>query len=95
MVMLFIVYSNAVDNEVVEIAKRYADGYTKFTGVQGEGNKEPQLGTHVWPGLNNCMIIALKDNKAKDAIAQELNTLKVKFKGIGISIFVLQLKEML
>jgi hypothetical protein len=93
MVMLFIVYSNAVDDEVVEIAKKYASGYTKFVDVQGEGNKEPQLGTHVWPGLNNCMMIALQDNKIKDNIAQELNKLKVKFKGVGISMFVMQLKE--
>lgn len=95
MVMLFIVYSNAVDDEVVEIAKKYASGYTKFTDVQGEGGKEPQLGTHIWPGLNNCMMIALEDNKAKDKIAQELNKIKVKFKGVGISVFVMQLKEML
>ncbi|MDH7552083.1 MAG: hypothetical protein QHH74_00350 [Spirochaetota bacterium] len=94
MVMLFIVYSNAVDDEVVEIVKKYASGYTKFVDVQGEGNKEPQLGTHVWPGLNNCMMIALEDNKSKDKIAQELQKLKVKFKGVGISVFVMQLKEM-
>ncbi len=95
MLMLFIVYSDAVDDEVVEIVKKYATGYTKFQDVQGEGNKEPQLGTHIWPGLNNCMMIALEDKKAKDVIAEELNTLKIKFKGIGISMFVLQLKEML
>ncbi len=95
MVLLFIVYNNAVDDEVVEIAKQYATGYTKFVGVQGEGNKEPQLGTHVWPGLNNCMMIAIEDNKVKDKIAGELNKIKVKFKGVGISMFVLQLKEML
>ncbi|GAB4221161.1 MAG: hypothetical protein Kow00102_14440 [Spirochaetota bacterium] len=95
MLMLFIVYHNAVDDEVVEIAKKYAAGYTKFIGVQGEGNKEPQLGTHVWPGLNNCMMIALEDKKAKENIVQELHKLKVKFKGVGISIFVMQLKEIL
>lgn len=95
MLMLFIVYSNAVDDEVVEIVKKYAKGYTKFTDVQGEGNKEPQLGTHVWPGINNCMMVAVDNTKVKDAIAEEVQSLKVKFKGIGISIFVLTLKEVL
>ena len=39
MLMLFIVYHNAVDEEVVEITTKYAKGYTKFVGVLGEGNK--------------------------------------------------------
>lgn len=95
MIMAFIVYSNAIDDEVVEIVKKYAAGYTKFTDVQGEGVREPQLGTHVWPGLNNCMMIALEDAKIKKTIVMELSKLKVKFKGIGISIFIMPLKEIL
>ncbi|MGQ9842057.1 MAG: PG0541 family transporter-associated protein [Spirochaetota bacterium] len=95
MLMMFIVYSNVVDEEVVEIVKRYAGGYTKFIGVQGEGSREPQLGTHVWPGINNCMMVAVRNAKVKDAITEEMQSLKVKFKGVGINIFVLSLKEVL
>ena len=95
MVMLFIVYHNAVDEEVVEITKKYAKGDTKFVGVLGEGNKEPQLGTHIWGGLNNCLMVAIEDNKMKDAIASDIASLKVKFKDAGVSIFVMPLKEML
>ena len=42
--LLFIVYSNAVDEEITEIVKRHAGGYTKFSGVFGEGNREPTWG---------------------------------------------------
>lgn len=95
MQLLFIVYNNAVDEEVVEIVKKYTSGYSKFTEVQGEGNKEPKLGTHIWPGFNNCIMTAVNGAKEKNKIAEEINNLKVKFKGVGINIFVLNLKEMI
>jgi hypothetical protein len=86
MVLLFIVYSNAVDEEMVEIVMRRAGGYTKFVGVQGEGQGEPQLGTHIWPGINNCMMVAMdKENEKK--IVHDIDALKVKFPGMGVKIF--------
>ena len=71
MVLLFIVYSNAVDDEMVELMKTYAKGYTKFTGVHGEGSGEPHLGSHIWPGINNCMMVAT-DSKALEGIKGEV-----------------------
>ncbi|MBN2041592.1 MAG: hypothetical protein JW864_16260 [Spirochaetes bacterium] len=94
MLLLFIVYSNAVDDEMVELLRKYSSGYTKFTDVQGEGNKDPHLGTHIWPDINNCIITAV-DNKKKDAIEKAVKELKEKFPSVGISIFVNQLKEMI
>lgn len=93
MVLMFIVYSNAVDEEMVEIVKRHAGGYTKFLGVHGEGGEEPHLGSHVWPGVNNCMMVAA-DNKAVDAVSSEVAELKEQFPGIGITIMVTQMKKM-
>jgi len=94
MVLMFIVYSNAVDEEMVETVKRHADGYTKFPGMQGEGGSEPHLGSHVWPGVNNCMMVAA-DNKAVDAISRDVAELKEQFQGIGVSIMVTQMKKMM
>ena len=93
MLLLFIVYSNAVDEEMVEIMQRFAGGYTKFTGVQGEGGREPQLGSHVWPGVNNCMMVAVEKGKKK-YIAAHIETLRAQFPGVGITLFVTSLKEM-
>ena len=94
MLLLFIVYSNAVDDEIVEITKANSNGYTKFVNVQGEGSKEPHLGTHIWPDINNCIMAAI-ENKKKDRIATEVKKLKEKFPSVGINIFVSPLKEMI
>lgn len=94
MLLLFIVYSNAVDDEMVEIIKENSSGYSKFTDVQGEGNKEPHLGTHIWPDINNCIMAAVQNNK-KSNIEKAVKDLKKKFPSIGINIFVNQLKEMI
>ena len=92
MILMFIVYSNAVDEEITEIIKINAEGYTKFIGVQGEGRREPHLGTHIWPSINNCIMVAIDNKKEKD-IAKAVNELKEKFEGIGISIFSTDLKR--
>ena len=94
MVLMFIVYSNAVDEEIVEAVNRHAPGYTKFLGVHGEGNGDPHLGSHVWPGVNNCVMVAA-ENKAVDAISRDVAALKETFPGIGINIMVAQLKKMI
>ncbi|MBN1534379.1 MAG: hypothetical protein JXA20_17025 [Spirochaetes bacterium] len=91
--LMFIVYSNAVDDEMAEIARRYAAGYTKFTGVHGEGCGEPHLGSHIWPGVNNCMMVAAEKEQEAE-IAREVRELKEKFSDIGIRVFTVPLKKM-
>ena len=92
MILMFIVYSNAVDEEIVEIALKCAGGYTKFLGVPGEGGGEPHLGTHVWPSVNNCIMIAI-DRTKEDSIVNEVKELKKRFSGVGISIFSTNLRQ--
>ncbi len=92
MVLLFIVYNNAVDEEMVEIVKELAGGYTKFIGVQGEGSHEPQLGTHIWPGINNCLMVAVERTGMKK-IVDSIDWLCEKFPDVGVRIFSTQLKQ--
>ncbi len=94
LMLLFIVYSNAVDEEITETVKRHAGGYTKFTGVYGEGSREPHLGSHIWPSMNNCVMAAI-DASQKSAMTQDIMHLKEKFSGVGISLFITRLDEML
>ncbi len=91
--LMFIVYSNAVDDEMIEIARRNAGGFTRFSGVHGEGCGEPHLGSHVWPGVNNCIMAAV-DKKQEAAVAAEVLELKEKFPDVGIRVFTVPLKEM-
>jgi hypothetical protein len=38
--------------------------YTKMIECRGEGTEtEPKLGTHIWPGKNNILILALPDEE--------------------------------
>ncbi len=90
--LMFIVYSNAVDDEMLEIARRHA-GATQGLRVHGEGRGEPHLGSHIWPGVNNCMMAAV-DKKQEAAIAEDLRLLKEKFTDIGIRVFTVPLREM-
>jgi hypothetical protein len=92
MFLLFIVYSNAIDEEMVELMQENAPGYTKFNGVQGEGSKEPHLGNHIWPSINNCIMSAV-DKDQKTVIAEAVKDLKEKFPDIGASLFAVPLKE--
>lgn len=89
---MFIVYDNAVDEEIVEIVKKNADGYTKFLGVQGEGHGEPHLGSHIWPSINNCMMVAIENNREKNII-EATKKLEEQFPGIGIKVFTTSLRK--
>ncbi len=93
MTLMFIVYSNAVDDEVLEIARRHIDGYTRFSGVHGEGSGEPHLGSHVWPGVNNCVMAAV-NKKQEASIGEEVRALRERFSGVGIRVFTVPLREM-
>ena len=92
MIIMFVIYSKSVDEEIVELVKKYASGYTKFIDVLGEGNNEPQLGTHVWPGRNNCLMISM-ENKNEKGFVKGTKELKKRFPGIGIHIMTAALKS--
>lgn len=91
--LMFIVYSNAVDDEMIETMRRAADGYTRFLGVHGEGRGEPHLGSHVWPGVNNCIMTVVDKNQEK-SLVEEMRDLKRRFPEVGIHAFTVPLKTM-
>lgn len=93
MELMFIVYSNAIDDEITSIIKMHSSGYTRFSGIEGEGSGEPHLGSHIWPGVNNCIMTAA-DKAVCKKIKAELGIIKEKFRGVGIHAFILPLNEM-
>lgn len=92
MKLVFIIYSNPVDEEIIEILREEGVGYSKFVNVQGEGNREPQLGTHIWPGVNNCIISAMDEDMRK-RLGGRIMFLKERYQGIGITIFSTELES--
>lgn len=86
MKLVFIIYSNPVDEEIIEILREEGAGYSKFVNVQGEGDREPQLGSHIWPGINNCIISAMDETMEKK-MSKRIISLKERYQGIGITVF--------
>ena len=92
MIIMFVIYSKSVDEEMVELVKKLASGYTKFVDVLGEGNGDPALGTHVWPGKNNCIMVSMENKNEKNFI-KAAKELKKRFTGVGIHIMTATLKS--
>jgi len=63
--MMLVVYHKAADEYVVDAFKQAGiKAYTKMIECHGEGTEtEPKLGTHIWPGKNNILILALQDDE--------------------------------
>ena len=65
MKMFLVIYSREADEVVLNAFKEAGiPGYTKMEDVCGMGTvTEPKLGTHIWPGMNNILFVALEDHK--------------------------------
>lgn len=92
-VMVFIIYDRAIDEEVMEMLSELGvNYYTKFKDITGVGRKDPHLGDHVWPGLNNVTMVAVEKTN-KDRIIEEIRELQLRFPSVGLRAFVLPITE--
>ncbi|MCX7635873.1 MAG: hypothetical protein N2Z74_09070 [Syntrophales bacterium] len=96
MKMLIIVYSAAADYDVLTRLKSLGiNGYTKLKEAAGEGKEtEPKLGTHCWPGANNVLYVAVRDEdvpRMKEVIRQ----LKAGHPRAGVKAFILPMEEII
>ena len=96
MKMILISYNVAIDEEVMEALKEVGiSGYTKLPRVLGEGKTSgPHLDSHISPGANSLLALAVEDNK-KDQILTQVMKLRQKLGKEGIKAFVLSLAEMI
>jgi hypothetical protein len=93
MKMFFIVYSRAADLDIIETFKNAGvTEYTKMEEVHGEGtDTEPKLGTHIWPGANNALFMAVSDEKVS-LITDLIRGVKIKHPRSGIKGFILPME---
>ena len=96
MKMFMIVYAEAADEAMIEALKAAGFlGYTKMVQARGEGTQsEPKLGTHIWPGKNNVLFLALPDEEL-DRVRADLRRLRDEHPRAGIRGFVLPMEESL
>jgi hypothetical protein len=61
---VFVVYNQALSEQVLEAVKRVGvRGYTQWQGIFGTGSQggEPHMGSHTWPSVNMAMLIMTTD----------------------------------
>jgi len=94
MKMVMISYNEAVDEEMTEaLEKLGVDGYTKWINVLGRGTTGGEhLGSHVWPG-KNCVLFLAVDEEKKQEIIEEVKALRKTAGHEGIKAFVIPLEE--
>jgi len=91
--MVFIIYDRAIDEEVMELLSKIGiEYYTKFKDITGVGRKDPHLGDHVWPGLNNVTMVVM-DNINKEKVLREIEVLQARFPSVGLRGFVVPVLE--
>ena len=94
-IMVFIIYNRAIDEEMKDqmdsLDIKY---YTRWTDVTGVGTKGPNFGDHVWPGLNNVLMIVI-DEELREDISSAIKNLREKFPAVGLKAFVLPVIEAL
>lgn len=94
MKMLLIVYNEVADEDMLAGLKSAGiKAYTKMQEARGEGSEtEPKLGTHYWPGRNNILFVAVRDDEAP-AVKKALSTLKLDHPKAGVKCFMLPVEE--
>ena len=94
MKMFFVLYAEASDEDIVTALKEEGfKAYTKMCGLMGEGEEsEPKLGTHYWPGNNNALFLAVRDEKIRP-LCELVRKLKVEHPRAGLRAFTFPLEE--
>jgi hypothetical protein len=96
MKMVFVVYSYAADYNVITAFKEAGiKGYTKVEKARGEGvETEPKLHTHIWPGENCVLFLALEDAEVDTAVSL-IRKLKQEHPRAGVKGFIMPMEEII
>jgi hypothetical protein len=94
MKMFLIVYSSAADWDVIETFKKAGfREYTKMEEVHGEGtDTEPKLGTHIWPGANKALFMAVSEDHVS-LIINLIRQVRTEHPRSGIKGFILPMEQ--
>jgi len=94
MKMFLVVYGEACDENVVSEFKNAGfKAYTKMQGAMGEGEgSEPKLGTHYWPGRNNTLFFAVK-NEDIPKLCELARKIRAEHPRAGLKAFTFPLEE--
>jgi len=92
-VMIFVVHDRAIDEEIADLlAALDLQYYTKWKDVSGVGEKDPHLGDHVWPGLNNVTMVVCEEEK-RQKLLRSVEALQASFPSVGLRAFAVPVIE--
>jgi hypothetical protein len=96
MKMVFIVYSQAADYDVIGAIKQAGiKGYTKVEKASGEGvETEPKLHTHTWPG-ENCVIFLALEEEELQRVTELVRDLRKEHPRAGVKAFIMPMEEII
>ena len=96
MKLALIIYGTPIDPDVMEILETLElYSYTKWREVLGRGRTSgPHLDTHVWPGTNAVIMLALPDDRVADLI-DALRPIKERLSHEGLKVYLLPTEEAL
>lgn len=92
--MVMISYNSAIEVEVMEILEKCGiKNYTRWTGVQGKGERSgSHFGSEIWPGIN-CAIFSAIEDKKTEGLLKHIKDLRAKLGKEGVKAFTWSLEE--
>lgn len=94
MKMIFLSYKQSVNDEIMEIFENLnISSYTKWPEVQDKCDTgRPRMGSHIWPGLNSAIILAVDDEKSTEFMAR-IKKLNETIEHEKIKAFIMPIEE--
>jgi hypothetical protein len=93
-VMALIMYDRAIDEELIDtLNASKINCYSKWRDVVGIGRHDPHLGDHVWPGLNNVIMVVI-DQKQKRELINKIQVLQDRYSAVGLRAFIIPVLDM-
>lgn len=91
---LYIIYNAAIESRITACMEDCSlNSYTKFPAIHGAGSSAgPRLNTHVWPGVNNALLVIAEDDRIPEML-DKIRDLKDKYSREGVKAFVFPVEE--
>ena len=92
--MIVVIFNSSIEEEMMEALKAAGMKYhTKVPGVHGAGEcSEPRLDSHVWPGTNTMLLIAVREG-SKAPMLGAVREMKERHREEGVHAFVVPITE--
>ncbi|MBI5207016.1 MAG: hypothetical protein HY934_04410 [Candidatus Firestonebacteria bacterium] len=91
-----IVYNSAIKDEIMDLLEQCGiKSYTRIENVFGSGKTSgPHLGTNVWPGNNDFIIVVVEDS-IKNIFMEKIKPLKASLAKEVLKAFVENVEEII